>query len=138
MTLNNLVGKSLEKINKDENAIQRLIQAAERNLTDAKLTELSSENRFDLAYKSIMQIANAALQSQGYRTLTSQPGHHQTMIQSLAKTINVDPNILIILDALRKQRNVVDYSGDLISESTAQDCIKQAEQLLKLFKRKLK
>jgi hypothetical protein len=67
-----------------------------------------------------MQIANAALQKQGYRTLTSKPGYHQTMIQLLSKT-------LIILDALRKQRNVADYSGDLIPESAAKDCILQAE-----------
>ncbi len=51
---------------------------------------MSTENRFDAAYKAIMQIANAALQVNGYRTLTSKPGHHQTMIQSLSKTLEID------------------------------------------------
>jgi hypothetical protein len=87
----------------------------------------------DSAYKAIMQIANAALQKQGYRTLTSKPGHHQTMMQLLTKTLNVDNKTLIILDALRKQRNVADYSGDLIPESAAKDCILQAEKLLASF-----
>jgi len=31
-----------------------LLAAAERNLTDAKLQGLSSDNRFDAAYKAIM------------------------------------------------------------------------------------
>jgi hypothetical protein len=95
---------------------------------------VSAENRFDAAYKAIMQIANAALQANGYRTVTSNPGHHQTMIQSLSKTLEIDSNTVILLDALRKQRNVADYSGDIIPESTVKDCITQAEILLKHFK----
>lgn len=66
VTLNNLVGISIEKIKKDNDAIKRLIAAAERNLTDAKIKALSAENRFDVAYKAIMQIANAALQAHGF------------------------------------------------------------------------
>src|SRR5258708_30801030 len=123
MTLNNLIGKSLEKIQIDPDTIKRLITAAERNIADAKITAVSAENRFDAAYKAIMQIANAALQAKGYRTLTSKPGHHQTMIQSLSKTLGVDRDTVILLDAMRKQRNVADYSGDIIPESTVKECI---------------
>ena len=73
MTLNNLVGKSLERITVDQRTIKRLIAAAERNIADAKIPAVSAENRFDAAYKAIMQIASAALQANGYRTLTSTP-----------------------------------------------------------------
>ncbi|HSW75981.1 MAG TPA: hypothetical protein VLG50_02990 [Candidatus Saccharimonadales bacterium] len=114
--------------------IRRLIVAAERNIADSKVSVVSAENRFDAAYKAIMQIANAALQANGYRTLTSKPGHHQTMIQSLSKTLGIDSKIVILLDALRKQRNIADYSGDIIPETTVKDCIIQAEMLLKHFK----
>jgi uncharacterized protein (UPF0332 family) len=134
MTLSNLIGISLERINIDDDAINRLVSAAERNIADSKITALSIENRFDTAYKAIMQIANAALQANGYRTLTSKPGHHQTMIQLLSKTLKIDNNTVIILDVMRKQRNVADYSGDIIPESTMRDCISQAEKLLILFK----
>lgn len=133
MTLSNLVGISLEKILIDYNAIKRLAAAAERNIVDAKITAVSTENRFDAAYKAIMQIANAALQANGYRTLTSKPGHHQVMIQSLSKTLGIDNNKVILLDAMRKQRNVADYSGDLIPESAVKDCISLAEELLQNF-----
>ena len=83
-----------------------------------------------MAYKTIMQAANAALQANGYRTLTSKPGHHQTMIQSLPRTIGLEPTTMVLLDTLRKQRNVIDYSGDAVSASMAEEAVAQAEQLL--------
>jgi hypothetical protein len=132
MTLSKLVGISLEEIPIDKNTIKRLMTAAERNIADAKITAVSVENRFDSAYKAIMQIANAALQANGYRTLTSKPGHHQTMIHLLAKTLFVDNSIIILLDVMRKQRNIADYSRDLVPESTMKDSIFQAENLYKI------
>lgn len=130
MTLRNLVDISLETIDADKGAIQKLIAAAERNITDAQTASLSHENRFDMAYKAIMQLANAALQANGYRTLTSVPGHHQTMIQSLGKTVGMESELMIELDALRKQRNVADYSGDLVPESSMTACLTHAKDLL--------
>ena len=84
MTLDNLIGSTLERINPDPTQVLRLLQAAERNLQDAGFAQLSNENRFDVAYKAIMQLANAALQHQGFRTLTSKPGHHATILNSLS------------------------------------------------------
>ena len=69
---------------------RRLLEAAERNLKDAKIEALSNENRFDAAYKAITQMANLALQASGFRTLTSRSGHHQTMIQALTKSMGLD------------------------------------------------
>ena len=50
MSLENLVGISLQKINPDISMIQRLLTAARRNINDAHVNEISSENRFDAAY----------------------------------------------------------------------------------------
>ena len=97
MTLDNLLGMSLERIEADPLTIQRLLEAAQRNIGDAQLEVVSNENRFDAAYKTIMQMANTALQANGYRTLSSKPGHHQTMIQTLPKTIGLDTEIMIVL-----------------------------------------
>jgi hypothetical protein len=130
MSLQNLVGRSLEPVAPDRAAIARLLAAAERNLADARLAGLSSENRFDASYKAIMQCAMAVLQANGYRTLTSQPGHHQTALQTLPLTIGLPNERLIVLDALRKQRNLSDYQGDSVPEQTAAECFGQARQLL--------
>ncbi|MDZ4348687.1 MAG: DNA-binding protein [Xanthomonadaceae bacterium] len=126
MSLDNLVGISLDRVEANAATIKRLLQAAARNLADAQVTDISAELRFDAAYKAILQLANAALQAHGYRTLTSKPGHHMTMLQTLGMTLDIDRDTVIVLDALRKQRNVVDYSGDLVSEQLVNECCQQA------------
>jgi hypothetical protein len=44
---------------------------------------------------------------------TSKPGHHQTAIQTLPLTVGLPQAKVVVLDALRKQRNLSDYSDDL-------------------------
>ena len=129
MTLENLVGKSLEKVSVDASSILKLLQAAEQSLQDSKIETISNDSRFDLAYKAVMQLSNAALQANGYRTLTSKPGHHQTMIQSLPKTIGLNNDRVIQLDALRKARNVAVYSGDPVTEKELETCLTLADEL---------
>ena len=130
MTLQNLLGVSLAEVAPDRAAVTRLLAAASRNIADAKLSALSAENRFDAAYKAIMQLSMLALLANGFRTLTSKPGHHQTAIQTLPKTVGIATEQVIVLDALRKLRNVADYSGDLVPESAVRECIESAEALL--------
>ena len=138
MSLDNLVGVSLEKIEPDASTIKRLLSAATRNIADAHVLEISAENRFDAAYKAIMQLANIALQANGYRTLTSKPGHHMTMLQTLNQTIGLDKQTVIVLDALRKQRSGADYSGDIVPQSAVDECVANAEELLRVVMRWLK
>lgn len=114
----------------DAGGIAKLLQAARRNLADAAITQLSADNRFDAAYKCIMQCAMLGLWANGYRTSTSKPGHHQTAIQSLRLTMAVPQPDIIVLDALRRQRNLSDYEGDPVSTATLQACLAQAERLL--------
>src|SRR4030066_2141733 len=130
MTLENLLKtKQLQPHNPAREAVQRLLQAAARNIADARVEKISGENRFDAAYKAIMQCAMVALWANRYRTATSQPGHHQTAIQTLPITIGLEQSTVIVLDALRKQRNVSDYEGDPISDQVVIECIKKEEQL---------
>ena len=130
MTLQNLIGITLEAVSASREQVARLLAAAQRNLADAGLADLSSENQFDAAYKAIMQMAMLGLLANGYRTLTSRPGHHQTAIQSLPETIGLPTERMIVLDMLRKQRNLSDYSGDLVPESAVRECKACAVALL--------
>ena len=130
MTLKNLLGVSLDAVAADKASVQMLIAAAERNIADAQLQGLSTENRFDVAYKAIMQMAMVALNANGYRTLKSKPGHHQTAIQTLPLTVGLAQQQVIILDALRKQRNLADYSGELVPNAAAAECLASARELL--------
>ena len=138
MSLENLLSiHRLVKHDATPDSIQKLLMSAGRNLADARATNISAENRFDAAYKAIMQCAMAALWAKGYRTPTSEPGHHQTTLQVLPKTLGVDNDTVIVLDALRKQRNLSDYSGDSVSEVALLECLVQAEALLRLSRQKL-
>ena len=130
MTLKNLLGLSLDAVAPDKAHISKLLAAAERNIADAKLHGLSTENRFDAAYKAIMQVAMVALNANGFRTMTSKPGHHQTAIQTLPTSVGLAPAKVIVLDALRKHRNLSDYSGDLVPEAAAAECLASASELL--------
>jgi len=131
MTLENLLAiHRLQPFDASPGGVQRLLASAERNLADAQLPELSADNRFDAAYKTILQCAMIGLWAKGYRTSTSQPGHHQTALQTLPKTLGVAQDIVIVLDALRKQRNLNDYEGDPITDVAVSECLAQAEALL--------
>ena len=131
MTLANLLKiNRLQAFTPSAEGVQRLLESAERNLNDAKLAALSNDNRFDAAYKTIMQCAMIGLWANGYRTSTSQPGHHQTALQALPLTLGLPAESVIVFDALRKQRNVNDYEGDPVTDAAVSECIAQAEQLL--------
>ena len=114
----------------DSEEIGRLLSAAQRNLRDARVEEISPETRFDAAYKAIMQCCLAALMMHGYRPDTKRPGHHMTVLQSTPLTIGLSQKRMVVLDALRRQRNVADYTGDDVDVSTAENCAAEAERLI--------
>ncbi len=131
MTLQNLLAiQRLQAHNADAASVRKLLAAAQRNLADAQLTQLSADNRFDAAYKCVMQCAMLGLWGHGYRTATSQPGHHQTAIQTLGLTMGVAQQDVITLDALRRQRNATDYAGDPVSPAALASCLDEAAKLL--------
>lgn len=131
MTLENLLAiHRLQAFEATPGGVLRLLASAERNLADARIAALSADNRFDAAYKTLMQCAMIGLWAKGYRTVTSQPGHHQTALQALPKTLGLNQDTVIVLDALRKQRNLNDYEGDPVSSAAVKECIAQAEALL--------
>lgn len=136
MSLENLrvIGR-LQAHAPDRGAIQKLLVAARRNLADAQVLSISKDNRFDAAYKAIQQCAMIGLWASGYRTSTSQPGHHQTALQCLTLTMGLPPPTVIVLDALRKQRNLSDYEGDPISDGALASCLQEATGLLSFTER---
>ena len=127
MTLQNLlrIGK-LKAHAAGKVEIDRLLAAAERALADATLNDLSSVSRLDLAYRAIMQAALAAMLANGYRPATSEPGHHQLLIQALPKTAGIAAERIRVLDAYRAARNMADYRGVPVSDSVAEECTADA------------
>lgn len=131
MSLENLLEiGSLDKAEPRRDDIRRLLAAAERNLADAGVTGISDENRFDAAYKCVMQCAIVSLLANGYRTAASKPGHHQTAIQSLPTAIGLDKATVVELDDLRQLRNCDDYEGSPVGPGAVENAQAHAKALL--------
>ena len=131
MSLPNLLKmRQLKAHPPDAAEVQRLLAAAGRNLADARVTTISPETRFDAAYKAIMQAALAALMAHGFRPDTNRPGHHVTLVQGLPLTIGLTPARVTVIDTLRRKRNLSDYTGEDIDDSSADHCIAEADRLL--------
>lgn len=139
MSLDNLVRTGQLKAHAPTAAeTLRLLASIERNVQDARASGISDETRFDAAYKAIMQCALVAMMAAGYRPSTNMPGHHQTMIQSLPLTLEIEKDAWLVLDALRKKRNINDYTGDLIDPASLEECIVRASALLATTRQWLK
>jgi hypothetical protein len=130
MSLQNLVGLSLEVIAPSRETVLRLLAGAERLLKDAQAAGISAETRFGSAYTAIRMLADAGLNAHGYRVLTSKPGHHQTAIQSLPLTYGIASDVVRTIDVLRRQRNATEYSGETVSDAAVGECVVQAMALL--------
>ena len=117
--------------------LQKMLATAHTRLQDAQRTSNSPETRFDCAYTAIRAVADAALHASGWRTSTSKPGHHQTTLQCLTHTLGVSPATVRVLDALRKQRNLSDYDGELVTDQALLECLQQAQALSVLAQKKL-
>lgn len=131
VTLENLAGIGRLKPHKAApEEISRLLTSAAASLADAKRKENSLNSRLDLAYKAVMQSALAALMANGYRPSTSEPGHQQTTIQTLPKTIGLAPEKMRLFDSFRRARNVADYEGNPVEGPLVTGCIEAAESLL--------
>lgn len=103
--------------------------AVERNRHDAE--------RFDAACKTGMQCPLAAMLAQGYRPSTRAPGPHVTLIPSLPLTQGVDHSTWVLLDALRRQRNANDHTGDGVTPDMVGECVVQGRQLNALLRQHL-
>jgi hypothetical protein len=131
MSLKNLadIGQ-LKPHNASAGEIARLLDSAVGALADARRKELHAISRFDLAYKSLMQSALAALMANGYRPSTNQPGHQQTTIQTLTKTVGLPAEKVRLYDAFRRARNLADYEGNPPEDQMVRECVEAAERLL--------
>ena len=132
MSLANLVKTGqLKEHQAERQEIDRLLAAAARTLADTRVAGISNESKFDIAYRAITQVGIAALMHQGYRPDTNRPGHHMTIIQTLPLALGVEKERVVVLDTLRRKRNLNDYTGEEIDDGSVKACIEQAEKLLR-------
>ena len=120
---------ALEPHTTDSKQVGRMLEAAKSSIADAKQESITNETRLDAAYRAITQLSMVALWANGFRTSKSKPGHHQTMIQSLVNSVELDNDQMRMLDTFRVKRNAIDYTGEDVDENSVIECIRSAESL---------
>lgn len=110
MTLENLIGKGLEREPASRGEITRLLNKIATKLADAKVESISLETRFDIAYEALLQIGIVALRCHNLRP-NSRGGHHVIALQSLPLTIGYPRENVRLLEEFRKQRTAGLYDG---------------------------
>lgn len=110
MTLDNLIGKGLQREPTDAEEIARFLEKIAQKLADGTATQISAGSRFDLAYEAVLQIGLVALRANGLR-VDSRGGHHVLALQTLGKSIGVQTETIRMLDEFRKRRADGLYSG---------------------------
>lgn len=100
--------------------IAELFEVARRDLDDAEAAGLSDDWRFAIAYNAALQLARLALLASGYDTPKGDSTHFRAL-QSLAFTIELNPETIRLLDVYRKKRasSVYEIAGRITSADAA-------------------
>lgn len=106
-----------------------LRRAVNRNLSDAAIATLSSDNRFALAYEAGMLLAKMFIACAGYRAKGLSP--HQTTFTALklAMGSNIE-NTASYLDRCRRMRNELSYdTAGIVTNAEAVEILEEVKEL---------
>jgi hypothetical protein len=117
MTLDNLIGKGLQREPTDAEEIKRFLTKIATKLADARATAVSIDSRFDIAYEAMLQIGIVALRAHSLRP-DSRGGHHVLALQTLETTIGFPRAKLRVIDQFRRQRALGLYDGSFEPSET--------------------
>ncbi len=119
------------KTSKEE--ITELLAIVNRDLSDCKIQNLSSDWKFNIAYNAALQAATIVLAACGYRAVRE--AHHYRIIQSLSLTMKLPSSLVQQLDRFRKKRNVGGYERTgSISDQEVDEMIALSEHLAGVVK----
>lgn len=130
MTLENLIGKGLQREPTSAEEIRRFLAKISTKLTDAGKNSISLDSRFDLAYEALLQIGLAALRANSLRP-DSRGGHHVLALQTLHTSIGYPREKLRLLDEFRRQRATGLYDGSFVPTQAELDELRATATELK-------
>ena len=108
--------------------IADLLAIVERDLNTARIEGQDTYWMFAMAYNAALQAASAALAASGYQA--ARDSHHHRVIESLALTIQAEPELVRIFDTFRKKRNIGTYHHvGSVSENEAAEMLTLATNL---------
>lgn len=105
--------------------IEDLLQVANRDLSDARVRQISTDRRFITSYNAVLALGTIALHAAGYRAVG--PGHHRTTFMALPEIMGPRAQSRAdYFDQCRSKRNISDYdrSGE-ISEAEVDEIMEE-------------
>lgn len=118
----------LERRATSKDEIQSLLMVAERNLSDAKVEQLSIDGRFNCAYEAVLMLSTIPIRCAGFRTRGE--GHHAAIFDSLPETMGegTQPHARYF-HSCRKIRNLSSYSrSGIVSMGEVKELISKCEE----------
>lgn len=107
--------------------IDQLREVVNRGLSDAAVTAISTDLRFQAAYNAVLQLATIAIYCAAYRVKGRE--HHKTTFEALPLAMGKPiARRASYFDTCRRKRNAATYDlAGLISETEITDLIKEAK-----------
>jgi hypothetical protein len=93
-----------------KNEVAGFLANANQALVDAQIRELSSANRFKLAYDAAHALSLLAMRLRGFRPGAG-PGHRAIVFQSLVHTVGAPAALADSLNRYHTKRNRSEYDG---------------------------
>lgn len=113
--------------------IRDLLAIAERDLEQALTPGLTPDWRLNIAYNAALQSAVAALAATGYRA--DRDNKHYRVIDSLAYTVGMESDEIMLFDQFRKKRNISDYErAGMVSDQEAEEMVDLAKNIYEKVK----
>lgn len=108
--------------------LRDLRSAVERNLADARSTEISPDTRFALAYEATLLFSKMAIACSGYRIKGA--GAHHTTFQALPLACGSDvSDSALHFDKCRQKRNKLAYDkAGVVTETETSELYSRAMQ----------
>ncbi len=107
--------------------IADLFAVVDRDMKDTRVTAVSSDRRFAIAYSAVLGLASVVLAASGYRA-TARRGHHAVTLQALPEIMGEDVrDLATYFDSCRTLRNASDYDrAGVVSSSDVDELLREA------------
>jgi uncharacterized protein (UPF0332 family) len=114
--------------------IQNLFKLVQRDIADAKITQLSADRRFATAYNAALQLGTILLYCKGYKTKGT--GHHFFVFQAMKVILGKEYHSLAdYFDSCRAKRNITDYtSTGNVSNAEVDELIQETESFRNMIR----
>lgn len=136
MTWKDLLGEGrVERHKTSREELADLGNACDRDLRDAAILDLSSDNRFGLAYEGALLAAKMAIACAGYRAKGQ--GAHQTTFAALKLVLGDEIHVTAnYLERCRRMRNKLSYdAAGVATERDAAELLGKAMDLRGIVER---